>query len=105
MGDSQAKALHDMIFAMSSNFGNYRSIRPLGQRQVTKITGYREPPSPYTVVPPIEYPDMTMREWRTKKWAQEALKKSKVVADSVRWMDKHARAEAEFMRDAFAEDA
>jgi len=104
MGDSQGRALYNLIWNMTFNYGNYRSVQPIGQRKVTMVKGMQDPNPPVNLPLPNEPPEMTRREFRTKQWATDALHKAKVVADAVRWMDKGARDEASDMAAAFKDN-
>jgi len=101
MGLMQSGRLTEAIVQMTSGFGNWRALRPQGTRVLSTVIGSPQPPLPPMWPGVYEHPHMTDREYITRGWAMDALKKAKIVADSVRWMDMRARAEADAMTNAF----
>lgn len=88
----QVAILHDAIFQISADFGNFRSTMPLNGRPVAIREARREvPPPPIPPPPPAGPTPNTDREFRAVKWSWDALKIAKAATNYVKDMDSRLR--------------
>jgi carbonic anhydrase len=98
--DAQIRYLHDAIYQSTANFGNYRNAMPVSGRSITiRHPVIEDPPvmkSEQPVVPVAAVPAIS-REFRSLKWAKDALRVARDSMDYVRDLDSriHAAADAQ----------
>lgn len=90
--DTQVLYLHDGIYQMTAEFGNFRSVMPINGRQVTERQAVMEDKAPVAPpsVPDIQ-PQQSDREFRAMKWAKDALTIAKGATDYVKDLDMRLR--------------
>jgi len=98
--DTQIRYLHDAIYASTAGYGNYRNPMPASGRTITiRFPVIEDSPvmkSETPVVPAVAVPAIS-REFRSLKWAKDALRVARNSMDYVRDLDTrvHAAADAQ----------
>jgi len=89
----QYRLLHDALFEMTADFGNFRATMPINGRPIAVRNGVREEPPPAPPVPaiPIGPNPRTDREFRAMKWAKDALTVATSATDYIKDLDQRLR--------------
>merc|ERR1719478_1497376 len=89
----QYRLLHDALFEMTADFGNFRATMPINGRPIAVRNGVREEPPPTPPVPsiPIGPNPRTDREFRAMKWAKDALTVATSATDYIKDLDQRLR--------------
>lgn len=102
--DKQVLYLHDAVYKITADFGNYRSLMPLNGRVVSMRQGVQEdlPPTAAPPVPLPGKPQQSDREFRAMKWAMDAMVIAKSATDYVKDLDNRLRNAAQAHANALA---
>lgn len=101
--DAQVWQLHDRIYKMTADFGNYRAVMPLNGREIIMRQSVMEDRPPVqVVVPSIPTAHQTNRELRSMKWAKDALHIAQSSASYIKDLDMRLRRAAEAHANALA---
>merc|ERR1719454_782359 len=102
--DKQVLYLHDAVYKITADFGNYRSMMPLNGRVVSMRQGVQEdlPPTAAPPVPLPGKPQQSDREFRAMKWAMDAMVIAKSATDYVKDLDNRLRNAAQAHANALA---
>lgn len=89
----QYALLHNALYEMSADFGNFRSVMPINGRPIAVRNGVREEPPPTPPIPsiPIGPNPRTDREFRAMKWAKDALTVATSATDYIKDLDQRLR--------------
>lgn len=102
--DKQLLYLHDAVYRITADFGNYRTKMPLNGRVVGLRQGIMEDQAP-TAAPPVPLPgkpQQSDREFRAMKWAMDAMVIAKSATDYVKDLDQRMRSAADAHAKALA---
>jgi len=89
VSDTQARYLHDVIYTSTHETGNYRSVMPVEGRMIQLRAAVLEP-SPRIMVTPMPGAELAARadrQYRSMKWAKDALTVATSSLDYVRNLD------------------
>lgn len=89
VSDTQARYLYDVIYTSTHGFGNFRTTMPLEGRMIQLRWAVMEA-SPRIVAPPAPQAQVATRadrEYRSMKWAKDALTVAATSLDYVRNLD------------------
>jgi carbonic anhydrase len=95
--DKQLLYLHDSVYRITADFGNYRTKMPLNGRVVSLRQSIMEDQAP-TAAPPVPLPgkpQQSDREFRAMKWAMDAMVIAKSATDYVKDLDQRVRSAAD----------